>query len=181
MYHHVGIYPGGAERIKRKEEELQSNSRILGGVPATVGQYPFKTGLIGDVTGLNTLSVCGGALISKTRVATAAHCWNDAVHQICGGSPLFWDLNYLFSGGTRITASAAAVHPNWNPILVRNDIAVLYLLTLLRYLCPLERNFSKISQASQLLHLVMELPEMIGLSSFIADIGCQAGLRSSLA
>lgn len=88
--------------------------------------FDFQAGLIGDVTGLNALSVCGGTLISTTRVATAAHCWNDGVHQIWRFTVVLGS-EFLFSGGTRITTSAAAVHPNWSPILVRNDIAVLYL------------------------------------------------------
>ncbi|XP_075976583.1 brachyurin-like [Anticarsia gemmatalis] len=113
-----------AERIRKAEEHY--NTRIVGGVPAGLGQYPFKAGLLGDVTGASGVSVCGGTLISASRVITAAHCWFDGVHQIWRLTVVLGSTR-LFEGGTRIHTSAVATHPNWTPTLVRNDIAILYL------------------------------------------------------
>ncbi|KAJ8910302.1 hypothetical protein NQ315_003780 [Exocentrus adspersus] len=43
--------------------------RIIGGNEATPHQYPFQVGLL-----LNNNAFCGGSLISKNFVLTAAHC-----------------------------------------------------------------------------------------------------------
>ncbi|XP_028034820.1 brachyurin-like [Bombyx mandarina] len=114
-----------AERIQR-DENIFFNSRIVGGVPAVAGQYPFKAGLIGDIIGFDGVSVCGGSLIHPSKVATAAHCWNDGENQawrftVVLGSSL------LFSGGTRLASSVVVAHPDWNPNLFKNDVAVIYL------------------------------------------------------
>ncbi|KAJ8719658.1 hypothetical protein PYW08_011833 [Mythimna loreyi] len=116
-----------AERIRKAEE---ASLRIVGGVPAALGQYPFKAGILGSVVhgGLTVTSVCGGSLISASRVLTAAHCWNDGVHQAWRLTIVLGSV-YLFSGGTRVETSAVAVHPSWSPTLLRNDIAVVYLPT----------------------------------------------------
>ncbi|CAH0625508.1 unnamed protein product [Chrysodeixis includens] len=113
-----------AEKIRKAEE----SSRIIGGVPAALGQYPYQAGLLGEIVvdGGAAGSVCGGTLVSASRVLTAAHCWFDGVHQAWRVTVVLGSV-LLFSGGTRVQTSAVAVHPNWNPGLIRNDLAVVYL------------------------------------------------------
>nr|ABR88238.1 chymotrypsin-like protease C8 [Heliothis virescens] len=118
-----------AEKIRVAEEKYlasQAGSRIVGGVPAGQGQYPYQAGLLISIIGFEGSGVCGGSLISANRVATAAHCWFDGIHQgwritVVLGSSL------LFSGGSLLDTSVVAMHPNWTPALVRNDVAVIYL------------------------------------------------------
>ncbi|XP_041981631.1 transmembrane protease serine 9-like [Aricia agestis] len=115
-----------AERIKKAEEAYVKNPRIVGGLPAALGQYPHQVGLISDIVGQTLRGVCGGSLISTSRVLTAAHCWFDGQNQawrleVVLGSVL------LFSGGTRMHTSAVVMHSNWIPTLIRNDVAIIYL------------------------------------------------------
>ncbi|XP_013172748.1 PREDICTED: transmembrane protease serine 9-like [Papilio xuthus] len=114
-----------AERIQ-KAEEAYLRGRITGGVPAALGQIPYQAGLITDIIGITGRGVCGGTLISPDRVLTAAHCWYDGRHQAWRVTVVLGSV-LLFSGGNRQQTSVVAMHPNWVPFLVRNDIGVIYL------------------------------------------------------
>lgn len=48
------------------------NGRIVGGFEATRHQFPYQVGLVLHLTSGN--SFCGGSLVSKNYVMTAAHC-----------------------------------------------------------------------------------------------------------
>ncbi|XP_013197969.1 brachyurin [Amyelois transitella] len=118
-----------AEQIRKAEEAyLNDASRIVGGVPAALGQYPYQAGLISDIVGLTGRGVCGGSLVTASRVITAAHCWFDGQNQAWRITVVLGSV-LLFSGGNRIETSAVATHPSWLPLLVRNDVAVIYLPT----------------------------------------------------
>ncbi|KAJ8719660.1 hypothetical protein PYW08_011835 [Mythimna loreyi] len=119
----VGIPEG--ERIKAAEEKFLG-SRIVGGVLAGPGQYPYQAGLLLSIIGFEGTGVCGGSLISANRVITAAHCWADGVNQVWRITVVLGSTT-LFSGGTRVDSSVVAMHPNWTPALIRNDVAVIYL------------------------------------------------------
>jgi len=45
--------------------------KIVGGQPATVGQFPHQAALV-----ISGTSFCGGVLICPTWILTAAHCGN---------------------------------------------------------------------------------------------------------
>ncbi|CAH4034610.1 unnamed protein product [Pieris brassicae] len=114
-----------AERIRKAEEKYLS-SRIAGGAPATIGEFPYQAGLIGDIRNVQGQGVCGGSLISANRVVTAAHCWFDGTNQVWRFEVVLGSV-LLFSGGTRIYSEDVVMHANWWPSLIRNDIAVIRL------------------------------------------------------
>lgn len=86
----------------------------------------FQAGLLSAIIGLTGTGVCGASLISSNRLVTAAHCWFDGTNQAWRFTVVLGSVT-LFSGGTRIDTSVVAMHPNWTPLLVRNDVAVIYL------------------------------------------------------
>ncbi|XP_047508385.1 brachyurin-like isoform X1 [Pieris napi] len=114
-----------AERIKKAEEKYLS-SRIAGGSPANIGEFPYQAGLIGDIRNARGQGVCGGSLVSANRVITAAHCWFDGTNQVWRFEVVLGSV-LLFSGGTRIYSEDVVMHDNWQPSRIRNDIAIIRL------------------------------------------------------
>ncbi|XP_050677515.1 collagenase-like [Leptidea sinapis] len=114
-----------AERIRKAEEEYFS-SRITGGAPANLGQFPYQAGLISDIQGISGQGVCGGSLLSANRVITAAHCWFDGVNRAWRFTVVLGSVT-LFAGGVRVQSTDVVMHSSWTPSLVRNDIAMIRL------------------------------------------------------
>ncbi|KPJ20246.1 Collagenase [Papilio machaon] len=117
-----------AEALRRTEAEAGEeaggrSSRITGGLASYLGEHPFFAGLV--IT-LNTgrTSVCGAALVSNYRLVTAAQCWWDGRAQAYSVLAVLGSVR-LFSGGTRVSASAVIAHAGYDPDTLRNDIAVL--------------------------------------------------------
>jgi len=92
--------------------------KIVGGQPATPGQFPFQAALI-----IGGSSFCGGILISPIWVLTAAHCGNaGSSFQVTLGR-----INRQAAGGVVVVAAQRIGHPNYNPSTIANDIALLRL------------------------------------------------------
>lgn len=110
-----------AEKIKKQESEI-SMQRITGGLVTEIEAVPYQAGLIISV--LNNLSICGGSIISATKVLTAAHCYADG-SSIAEAILVVVGSNQLFFGGTRVDAVDVVAHSGFNPVTAENDIAVI--------------------------------------------------------
>lgn len=109
-------------------EAGEPDPRIVGGTAAGIGEFPFFVRLAIGPTGSG---LCGGSLLSSTKVLTAAHCVDGTVTAAQVTARL---------GGTSLTGaqqglarsiSTIALHPDWNPAgpvpKDRNDVAILTL------------------------------------------------------
>ncbi|KAL0477986.1 PRSS55 [Acrasis kona] len=96
-------------------------ARIAGGQVSGTNQFPYTVELINTLS--NGQSVCGGSLINRRYILTAAHCYLEnpnisAANVIVGTN----DLNANDAQVIRI--SHAIVHPGYNNETYENDIAI---------------------------------------------------------
>lgn len=107
-----------------------ASTQIVGGTTAPAGAYPSQAGLIRRGWSTSSGQFCGGTVIDRSWILTAAHCVNDP-ESGWFPSPSQVDVlvgsQSLTGGGTRIPAVEFRVHPGWNRSLIRNDVALIRL------------------------------------------------------
>ncbi|KAL9701950.1 hypothetical protein quinque_005391 [Culex quinquefasciatus] len=105
--------------------KLQPDRRVTFGQEATPGQFPYQAVVLISVPGGTAL--CGGSILSKNYILTAAHCVVDAT----GGTVIVGAHNYATyePSQQRIAFGLSGIqyHSGYNPEIVRNDVATIRL------------------------------------------------------
>merc|ERR1711990_478732 len=104
---------------------VSSTNRIVGGKEVNPkGKLPYQV-MFYPCTPQGLCGLCGGTIVNKKFVVTAAHCWDSRLtnlrvivgeHSICDG---------INEGGKVISVKKATMHPDYNKKTMDNDIAVL--------------------------------------------------------
>uniref|UniRef100_A0A182JLT2 Uncharacterized protein n=1 Tax=Anopheles atroparvus TaxID=41427 RepID=A0A182JLT2_ANOAO len=103
------------------EDEAMDRWRVVGGADAEPGSVPFQVSLQ-SLFGHS----CGGAVIGREWVATAAHCvqgLKPSLMKVLAGT------NLLNSGGQRYAVEQFFVHSRYNNPAFHNDVALVKLET----------------------------------------------------
>lgn len=97
--------------------------RIVGGHNSNISDVPYQVAL------LNFFEIlfCGGSIISKNYILTAAHCYIDMDYPLM--STVRVGSSSQLSGGTLLTISNITVHPLYNENKLDYDFALLRLKT----------------------------------------------------
>ena len=107
------------------EEKVNENRRVYGGKPATNFQFPYQAGL--KLSKLKGYHVCGGSLISSTRVLTVAHCFKDILSVLVILGARILDVEESTQVRINVPLKEIVLHPQFDDDKLHNDVAIIKL------------------------------------------------------
>ncbi|XP_054157365.1 chymotrypsin-2-like [Oppia nitens] len=112
-------------KISRGLGFLRPKSRIIGGEVANIEDFPYQV----SVRDIQTNDhYCGGTIVSKRLIVTAAHCMDGIKSKIKDGKVVVTVGTNEISGGVNYNVDKAhgiIIHNNYNSSSMVNDIAIL--------------------------------------------------------
>ncbi|NXG76182.1 TMPSC protease, partial [Baryphthengus martii] len=107
---------------------------IVGGHDAQVGTWPWLVSLQNRKPWAGFVHICGGVLINKDSVLTAAHCVMERKSQYTWRA-VFGTYNLLKPGkhAVKINIKSITVHPQFKKESLENDIALFGLVSKVHY------------------------------------------------
>ena len=107
-------------------EPIDATSKILGGVQAAPGAWPWIAALLyANDSNVFSAQFCSGVLIDKSWVLTAAHCVQGMSAQGIQVAVGAWDLTKFT--GSRTPVRSIRIHPQFSSTSLYNDIALVEL------------------------------------------------------
>ncbi|XP_045768192.1 trypsin CFT-1-like [Maniola jurtina] len=104
----------------------QRKNRVVGGTPVPIERYPFMVNM--QVTWREGIfaSVCGGSLITRTAVLSAAHCYIIELPDINQWRARLGSESDQV-GGVQHAVARFIIHPNYVHITLTSDVAIVRL------------------------------------------------------
>ncbi|CAG9770053.1 unnamed protein product [Ceutorhynchus assimilis] len=121
----------------QETQQKTISPRIINGEKVSIKDYPYQVGLEITYHDKSELLQCGGALISKKHILTAAHCFNfrsedpEIVTVLMGSDrsiKTFHEEGKLQSGAQlQRCRKCWRNHPKFEPVTYKNDISIITL------------------------------------------------------
>jgi len=119
----VNAYKPMGPPVTTNVHDRSANPRIVGGEPASATQAPWQISL-NSASWLGTSHICGGSLLGKRTVLTAAHCCD-------GGTTSSLSVKYGGLDRTKLAntrkVTKITMHPSYSSSTIDNDYCVLAL------------------------------------------------------
>ncbi|XP_055910849.1 uncharacterized protein LOC129945214 [Eupeodes corollae] len=113
-------------QTQHPRQSLFPDGRIVGGQSAKSGQFPYQAGLVIRLNEGSTF--CGGTLISKQSVLTAAHCCERAKEMtVILGSVQIFNKTEPSRKEMVVSGNNIKIHEKWSSQQNTNDICILKL------------------------------------------------------
>lgn len=104
-------------------EPTSISNRIVNGNEAAEGQFPYQVSVLAQTTG-GRFYVCGGSIITRQWVLSAAHCTYPHSEFI-----LRFGSNDLWANGQMQRTTEVVNHPEYNQDTLNNDVSLLKIPT----------------------------------------------------
>lgn len=117
------LLPAFLAAPSEKHPQLVDEGRIVGGKNATIEEFPYAVSLQ-----VFTSHSCGGSILSKTKILTAAHCVDSQISRSIRAGSIRFD-----SGGQFIAVASFVQHPQYSRQTLDFDVAVLTLASPLEF------------------------------------------------
>ncbi|XP_046644536.1 proclotting enzyme-like isoform X2 [Daphnia pulicaria] len=121
----VAAVPTAATPKKGCGELMKQTTRIVGGVPADKGEWPWMAALLRDKTD----QYCGGVLITDQHILTASHCVDNFKPEELTVRLGEYDFSQVSEARRDFGAEAIYMHESYDRRTYKNDIALIKLKT----------------------------------------------------
>jgi secreted trypsin-like serine protease len=100
--------------------------RVVGGTPATIQDNPWQVAILAERVPENlSAQFCGGSIVGRRWVVTAAHCVDNGTN--AADISVLEGTASLENNKSRVSADQVIVHCNWNPLNNNDsDIALIH-------------------------------------------------------